>query len=93
MAWVAAVAQVPTPVQASGLRIQCVAIAAAWTAAVAWIQSLAWEFPYAEGAAIKIKTKTKTHILFFSFFLVFQIFYNKYIFYDNHKVCFFNLKI
>ena len=31
-----------------------------WTAAMAWVQSLAWEFSYATGVAKKKKKKVKT---------------------------------
>ena len=34
-------------------------MAVARATAVAWVQSLAWEFPYASGVAIKIKKKKK----------------------------------
>ena len=34
--------------------------AVAWVAAVAQVQSLAWELPCAVGVAIKIKTKKQT---------------------------------
>ena len=43
----------------SGLKGSGVATAAAWVAAAAQIQSLAWEIPYAVDAAIKKKKKKK----------------------------------
>ena len=43
----------------SGLEECCVA------AAVAWIQSLAWELTYAAGAPIKKKKKKKLHVSYY----------------------------
>ena len=49
--------QVQTLAQHSGLRISA---SAAWFATVAWIQSLAQEFPYPIGAAINFLKNDKT---------------------------------
>ena len=52
VAWVTAEVQVQSPAR-------CIAPAAAKVTAVAWNQSLAWEPPYAEGVAIKLKKKKR----------------------------------
>ena len=47
--WVAVEARIQSPAQCSELKLSCVA------AAVAWIQTLAQELPYAVGATLKKK--------------------------------------
>ena len=54
-AWVVEEVQVQSPAQHSGLKGSSVALAAVEVAAMAQIQSLARELPYATGAVIKFK--------------------------------------
>ena len=50
---------VRSPASLSGLRTQCCCQLWCWLAAVALTQPLAWELPYAPGAALKSKSKNK----------------------------------
>ena len=59
-AWVTAQMQVQSPAQQSGLKDL------AQVKAVAWIQSLTWELPYAVSVAIKKKKKKKNKMLLFT---------------------------
>ena len=52
-AWVAVEVQVRPQAWQSGLKDLALPEALAWVAAVAWMQSLAQELPYAVGVAIK----------------------------------------
>ena len=62
VAWVPAEAQVQSPAQCSELRIQRCCRCSAVTA-VAQIQSLAQELPYAAGSTIKLKKRKEKEMI------------------------------
>ena len=61
-AWVAEEAQVQSPTLYGGLKGSVIVVTVVQVAAAAPIQSLAWELPYATGAAMKTNKQTETHV-------------------------------